>query len=62
MSDQEYFDHWFETQLAYYANAELTDKPVEALTVDERIRRRNEMDKAKMASKKAADDTSGPNT
>ena len=43
MADQGHFNHWLETELAYYANVVLEDKPVEELTTEERIQRRNEL-------------------
>jgi len=42
MADQGHFNHWLETELAYYANVALKDKPVEELTTEERIMRRND--------------------
>lgn len=52
-TDADYFNHWFETELAYYADVKLKDKEAEILTTEERLRRRNELDKAKTVTKKA---------
>ena len=41
-TSQDYFDHWFETELAYYAKTELPDKPDEKIGFEERIRRRDD--------------------
>ena len=41
-TSQDYFDHWFETELAYYAKTELPDKPDEKISFEERIRRRDD--------------------
>jgi len=41
--DQEYFDHWMETELAYYATSWLEDQSAETLSTEERLRRRNEL-------------------
>lgn len=52
-TDQAYFDQWMETELAYYANTHLEDRPVETLTTEERIRRRNELDRQRMEQQQA---------
>ena len=41
--DQDDFDRWFESELAYYAGIPLADKEPEALTYEERIQKRNEI-------------------
>ena len=50
-SDQEYFDHWLDRELAYYADKVLTNREVEVLTNEERIRRLTELDRQKMEEK-----------
>lgn len=40
-TSQDYFEHWFEKELAYYAKTELPDKPDEKISFEERIRRRD---------------------
>ena len=50
--DQEQFDHWFEKELAYYADCELTDKKVEVLSHTERTKRRNELDRQMLLQKR----------
>ncbi|MBO5597179.1 MAG: helix-turn-helix transcriptional regulator [Oribacterium sp.] len=57
-TDADYFNHWFETELAYYADVKLKDKEVEILTTEERLKRRNELEKAKIESKKAGAESS----
>lgn len=53
----EFFDNWFEDELAYYANCNLPDREVEKLTQRERIMRRNELDrKRKIEIQKAAEE------
>ncbi len=52
------FERWFEQELAYYANTRLPNKEVEELTDDERIQRRNELDRKRMEEiRKAAGET-----
>ena len=51
--DQAYFDHWMETELAYYANRHLEDKPVEEISTEERLRRRNELYRQRMEEKQS---------
>lgn len=46
--DQGLFDQWFDTELAYYANAYLENKERVELTTAERLRRRNELDRQKL--------------
>ena len=58
VTDRAYFDHWLETELAYYANTHLEDRPVETLTTEERIRRRNELDRQRMEQKQADEQAS----
>jgi hypothetical protein len=48
------FERWFEQELAYYANTRLPNKEVEELTDDERIQRRNELDRQMMEARKKA--------
>ena len=56
-TDQEYFDHWMEEELSYYSSVELTNREVEELSQEERLRRRNELDRqAVEARKKAAEE------
>ena len=43
-TDQDYFDHWFDKELAYYATVGLPDKEPVALTEEERLSRRNEIE------------------
>lgn len=52
--DQEYFDHWFETELAYYANLPLEDRITEKLTEEERLIRRNELEARRIEEMKKA--------
>jgi transcriptional regulator with XRE-family HTH domain len=42
-TDQEHYEHWFDTELAYYTPAKLTDKTPEMLSVEERLKRRDEV-------------------
>lgn len=58
-SDQDYFDHWLETELAYYADTSLMNREIENLTAGERIRRRNALDQKLAEEKKKAADTNG---
>lgn len=53
-TDQASFDLWIEKELAYYADARLTDREPEVLTMMERIQRRNELDR-KMLEKMKKD-------
>lgn len=53
-TDQEYFDHWFETELTYYANIPLADREIENLSSEERIKRRNELDRMRLEETKKA--------
>lgn len=56
-NSQDGFDSWIEKELAYYADAKLEDREVEVLTTMERIQKRNELDRQRMAEmKKAAED------
>ena len=41
MIERTHYDHWIETELAYYANTTLDDRPIEYLSPEERIRRRD---------------------
>ena len=52
-SDQDYFDHWFDKELAYYATVSLPDKEIVALTEEERLSRRNEIELKKRIDKDA---------
>lgn len=52
--DQEYFDHWFETELTYYANVALEDKVDEVLTEEERLARRNALEAKRIEDMKKA--------
>lgn len=52
--DQEYFDHWFETELTYYANVSLEDRVVEVLTEEERLTRRNALEAKRIEDMKKA--------
>ena len=47
--DQDYFDHWFDKELAYYAAVELPDKETVVLSEEERLNRRNELEQEKRA-------------
>jgi len=58
-TSQEYFDHWFERELAYYADAPLKDKEIEVLSDIERIKRRNELDRQMLEEKKKAAEENG---
>ena len=58
-TDRDYFDHWFEKELAYYADTELPDREEEVLSVEERLKRRNELDRQMMEAKKEAAEKSG---
>ena len=58
-TDQDSFDHWFEQELAYYANSRLEDKEVEVLSNMERIKRRNELDRQMLEEKKRAAEENG---
>lgn len=61
--DQEYFDHWFETELAYYAKLRLEDRAIEVLTEEERLVRRNALEAARIEEmKKAAADSDDPSS
>lgn len=42
-TDQAYYDQWLDRELAYYARIMLRDKEQETLTLEERLRRRNEL-------------------
>lgn len=53
-TDQEYFDHWFETELTYYANVSLEDRVVEVLTEEERLTRRNALEAKRIEDMKKA--------
>jgi transcriptional regulator with XRE-family HTH domain len=56
-TDQDYFDHWFEKELAYYAETALPDREVEILSHEERLERRNALDRQMIeAQKKAAEE------
>ena len=48
--DQDYFDHWFDKELAYYAAVELPDKETVVLSEEERLNRRNELEQEKRAA------------
>ena len=52
-TDQDYFDHWFDKELAYYATVGLSDKEPIALTEEERLRRRNELESNNRVDKDA---------
>ena len=52
-TDQASFDHWMETELAYYAHMHLEDRPVEELNTEERLHRRNELESQRMEQKQA---------
>ena len=58
-TDQESFDRWIEKELAYYADAKLQDKEVEALSDLERIQRRNELDRQMLEKMKKAAEENG---
>ena len=58
-TDQDYFDHWMEKELAYYANTALEEKKPEEISNEERMKRRNELlEKQISENKKAADEGS----
>lgn len=58
-TDQDDFDHWFEKELAYYAETSLPDREVEVLTNEERLKRRIELDRQMMEAKKKAAEENG---
>jgi transcriptional regulator with XRE-family HTH domain len=58
-TDQDYFDHWFEQELAYYAGADLPNREVEKLTTEERLKRRNELDRQMLEAQKKATEENG---
>ena len=58
-TDQDDFDHWFEKELAYYAETSLPDREVEVLTNEERLKRRIELDRQMMEAKKKASEENG---
>ncbi len=58
-TDQAYFDHWFEEELAYYASTALPDKEPEVLSTDERLKRRNELDRQMIEAKEKAAENGG---
>ena len=60
-TDQDYFDHWFEKELAYYAETALPNREVVALSHEERLMRRNELDRQMMEAKKEAAEENGDN-
>ena len=47
--DQDYYEHWFDKELAYYAAVELPDKETVVLSEEERLNRRNELEQEKRA-------------
>ena len=51
-TSQDYFNHWFEQELAYYSNCILHNKPVEIISDEERIKRRNELDRQMLLAKR----------
>jgi len=58
-TDQDYFDHWFEKELAYYAETALPNREVVELSHEERLMRRNELDRQMMEAKKEAAEETG---
>ncbi|MDO5785003.1 MAG: helix-turn-helix transcriptional regulator [Eubacteriales bacterium] len=46
--DQGLFDQWLDEELAYYANAYLENKERIEMTTEERLQRRNELDRQKL--------------
>ena len=52
LTSQDYFNHWFEQELAYYSNCILHNKPVEIISAEERIKRRNELDRQMLLEKR----------
>lgn len=60
-TDQDYFDHWFEKELAYYAETALPNREVVALSHEERLMRRNELDRQMIEAKKEAAEENGDN-
>jgi transcriptional regulator with XRE-family HTH domain len=57
--DQDYFDHWFEQQLAYYASSDLPNREKEVLSNEERLKRRNELDRQMLEEQKKAAEENG---
>ena len=53
--DQDYFDYWFEQELAYYTNIKLENKQTEILTIEERLLKRNALDQKMMNERKKKD-------
>ncbi len=53
-TDQENLDLWVEKRLAYHADTMLEDKKETPLTLEERIRRRNELDRQMLEQLKKA--------
>ena len=58
-TDQEYFDHWVEEELSYYSGVELTNREVEVLSTEERLQRRNELDRRAVEARKKAAEENG---
>ncbi|MBR3436819.1 MAG: helix-turn-helix transcriptional regulator [Lachnospiraceae bacterium] len=58
-TDQDYYDQWFETELAYYAGVKLKKKEVETLTREERLKRRNALIEEQMANGNHSENISG---
>ena len=58
-TDQDYFDHWLEKELAYYADTLLPAREVEVLTHEERLKRRMALDRQMAEAKKKAAEENG---
>lgn len=58
-TDQENLDLWVEKRLAYHATSMLEDKKEEPLTLEERIRRRNELDRQMLEKLRQAGNPEG---
>ena len=51
-SDQDHFELWLDRELAYYANKVLTNREVEVLTNEERLRRLIELDRQQLEARR----------
>lgn len=58
-SDQEHFDRWFDQELSYYSGIKLSDKMPEYLTLEERLKRRDELINARLRETKKTVENDG---